>query len=157
MIRVLTPIAIPLFFMWYPPFHRLLSLKVVLVLKRLIYRVHHFRNVHFVKTLPNIGRPLFDCSREASSWITSQCSTRMLSLMRRMSAAIQFTGRPKSEKRPCTITKSPSATIVPGSYLSVVGRLLMRLNSHNDRARYERYVECSQETNSVRPLRSPVC
>src|SRR6266851_1716915 len=126
--RVLTPIAIALLFIGYPPFHRLRSPKVVLVLKRLIYRVHHFRNVHFVKTLPNIGRPLFDCSRDASSWITSQCSTRMLSLMRRMSAAIQFTGRPKSEKRPCTITKSPSATIVPGSYLSVVGRLLMRLN-----------------------------
>src|SRR5712671_5841124 len=141
--RVLTPIAIPLFFMWYPPFHRLLSLKVVLVSKRLIYRLHHFRNVHFVKTLPNIGRPLFDCSRDASSWITSQCSTRMLSLMRRMSAAIQFTGRPKSEKRPCTITKSPSATTVPASYLSVVGRLLMRLNRPPDRARYERYVECS--------------
>src|SRR5258708_692816 len=29
------------------------------------------RNVHFVNTSPNIGRPLFDCSREASSWITS--------------------------------------------------------------------------------------
>src|SRR6202521_4862736 len=124
--RVLMPIAIALFFIGYPPFHRLRSPKVVLVLKRLIDRVHHFRNVHFVKTLPNIGRPLFDCSLDASSWITSQCSTRMLSLMRRMSAAIQFTGRPKSEKRPCTITKSPLATIVPGSYLSVVGRLLMR-------------------------------
>jgi hypothetical protein len=53
----------------------------------------------------------------------------MLSLMWRMSAAIQFTGRPKPENRPCTITKSPSATIVSGSYLSVVGRPLMRLNS----------------------------
>src|SRR6266851_5428292 len=62
--RVLTPIAIALLFIGYPPFHRLRSPKVVLVLKRLIYRVHHFRNVHFVKTLPNIGRPLFDCSRE---------------------------------------------------------------------------------------------
>ncbi len=42
--------------------------------------------------------------------------------------AIQFTGRPMPENRPCTITKSFSATIVPGSYLSVGGMLLMRLN-----------------------------
>src|SRR6267378_5702932 len=39
MIRVLTPVAIALFFICYPPFHRLRSPKVVLVLKRLIYRV----------------------------------------------------------------------------------------------------------------------
>src|SRR5229473_1819103 len=39
MIRVLTPIAIALFFIGYPPFHRLRSSKVVLVLMRLIYRV----------------------------------------------------------------------------------------------------------------------
>src|ERR1700747_2488370 len=31
--------------------------------------------------------------------------------MRTMSAAIQFTGRPKCENRPCTMTKAPSATI----------------------------------------------
>src|SRR5882762_1540648 len=36
--------------------------------------------------------------------------------MRRISAAIQFLGRPFPEKRPWTITKSPSATITPGSY-----------------------------------------
>src|SRR5437899_11379159 len=48
--------------------------------------------------------------------------------MRTISAAIQFTGAPKSLNRPCTITKSPSATIVPGSYFNVGGRLLMRLN-----------------------------
>jgi len=40
---------------------------------------------------PNIGRPLLDCSRVASSWSTSQCSTKIPSLTRRMSAAIQFT------------------------------------------------------------------
>src|SRR5580692_7937379 len=39
MIRVLTPIAIALFFIGYSPFHRFRSPKVVLVLKRLIYRV----------------------------------------------------------------------------------------------------------------------
>src|ERR1700730_10804541 len=39
MIPVLTPIAIALFFIGYPPFHRLRSPKVVLVLKHLIYRV----------------------------------------------------------------------------------------------------------------------
>src|ERR1700732_3794756 len=36
--------------------------------------------------------------------------------MRTMSAAIQFLGSPVPEKRPWTITKSPSATINPGSY-----------------------------------------
>jgi len=73
-----------------------------------------------------------DCSREASSWITSQCSTRTPSWMRRMSAAIQFTGWPEPENRPCTITKSFSVTIVPGSYFSVGGMLLMRLNRPSD-------------------------
>src|SRR6266849_3642148 len=76
---------------------------------------------------PNMGRPLLDDSRVASSWITSQCSTRIPLSMRRISAAIQLTGWPKSENRPCTITKSPSATIVPGSYFNVGGRLLIRL------------------------------
>src|SRR5262249_25840389 len=47
---------------------------------------------HLLKLSPNMGRPLFDCSFVASSWITSQCSTRMPSSIRRMSAAIQFTG-----------------------------------------------------------------
>ncbi len=42
--------------------------------------------------------------------------------------AIQFTEAPKPLNCPCTITKSPSATIVKGSYFSVAGRLLMRLN-----------------------------
>src|ERR1700682_5311407 len=49
-------------------------------------------NTHLVNESPNIGRPLFDCSCVASSSITSQCSTRVPSLMRTMSAAIQFTG-----------------------------------------------------------------
>src|SRR4029077_9361383 len=39
MIRVLTPIAIALFFIGFPPFHRLRSPEVVLSLKRLTYRV----------------------------------------------------------------------------------------------------------------------
>src|ERR1700692_3337234 len=47
---------------------------------------------------------------------------------RTISAAIQFTGAPKPEKRPWTITKSPPATMTPASYFSVGGRLLMRLN-----------------------------
>src|SRR5580692_11272009 len=75
----------------------------------------------------NMGSPLFDCCFVASSCIISQCSTRIPSLMRRMSAAIQFTGCPNPENRPCTITKSPSATIIPGSYFNVGGRLLIRL------------------------------
>jgi hypothetical protein len=33
--------------------------------------------------------------------------------MRKMSAAIQFAGPPNPENRPCTMTKLPSATIVP--------------------------------------------
>jgi hypothetical protein len=33
-----------------------------------------------------------------------------------------------SLNRPCTITKFPSATIVPGSYFNVGGMFLMRLN-----------------------------
>src|SRR5713101_6793150 len=82
---------------------------------------------HLPNVSPNIGRPLFDCSCVTSSSITSQCSTRRPSLMRTMSAATQFTGWPKPVNRPCTITKSPSATIVPGSYFSVGGILLMSL------------------------------
>ena len=46
------------------------------------------------------------------------CSAIIPSLMRMMSAVIHFTGWPKPEIRPLTITKSPS---VPGSYLSVGG------------------------------------
>jgi len=51
--------------------------------------------------------------------------------------AIQFTGAPKPLNRPCTITRSPSATIVP-SYLNVGGRLWMRLNRPSRPGRYER-------------------
>ena len=54
--------------------------------------------------LPNIGRPLLDRSWVASSWMTSQCSTRIPSSMWRMSAAIQFAGAPNPEKRPWTMT-----------------------------------------------------
>jgi Integrase core domain len=50
------------------------------------------------------------------------------SWMRRISAAIQFTGAPKSENRPWIITRSPSDTIIPGSYFSVGGMLFIRLN-----------------------------
>jgi hypothetical protein len=40
-----------------------------------------------VKLSPNIGRPLFDSARAASSWRTSQCSANTPSAMRTMSAA----------------------------------------------------------------------
>jgi hypothetical protein len=43
-------------------------------------------------------------------------------------ATIQFTGSPMPEYRPWTMTKSPSATNTPGSYLSVGGVLLTKLN-----------------------------
>ena len=66
--RVLTPIAIALFFIGYPLFHRLLRPKVVLVLKRLIYRLHRFRNVHFVKTLPNMESAIAHCTAGIGIW-----------------------------------------------------------------------------------------
>ena len=46
---------------------------------------------------------LFDSASDASSSITSQCSTRTPSTTRTMSAAIQFFAAPKPENRPCTI------------------------------------------------------
>src|ERR1700736_4203071 len=64
---------------------------------------------------PNMGRPLCDSSRVASSCSTSQCSARRRSAMRTMSTAVEFRGRPVPEKRPWTITNSPSATIGPAS------------------------------------------
>src|SRR5205814_9480480 len=48
---------------------------------------------------PNIGRPLRDCSRLASSWMTSQCSASTPSSMRTMSATTHATG-PKPLNRP---------------------------------------------------------
>jgi len=83
---------------------------------------------HLLKSSPNIGSPLFESCFVTSSSITSQCSTSIPSWRRTISAAIQFTGRPNFENRPCTMTKFPSATIVPGSYSRVGGRLLMRSN-----------------------------
>jgi hypothetical protein len=41
-------------------------------------------SVHSPNLPPNMGSPLFDDSREPSSWITSQCSIRMPSSMRRI-------------------------------------------------------------------------
>src|SRR6266567_8114585 len=46
----------------------------------------------FGKLSPNIGSPLFDPSRVASSWITSQCSASWPFSMRTMSTTIQATG-----------------------------------------------------------------
>src|SRR5712664_3145131 len=89
---------------------------------------YHTAGVSLGNASPNIGRPLRDCSREASSWMTSQCSTMTPPSIRRMSAAIQLTGAPNPENRPWTMTISPSATIIPAWYFSVAGRLLMRSN-----------------------------
>src|ERR1700722_2845405 len=85
-------------------------------------------HLYFGKVFPNIGAPLFDCSSVASSWITSQCSTSIPSSMRTISAAIQFTGSPRSLNRPCTMTKLLSAMMIPGSYFSVGGVLFIRSN-----------------------------
>ena len=51
-----------------------------------------------VNASPNIGLPLLDCTCVASSWMTSQCSTRIPSCIRRMSAAIQFAYASNPEK-----------------------------------------------------------
>jgi hypothetical protein len=56
---------------------------------------------------------------------------------------VQFTGRPKPENRRWTMTKSSSATIRPGSYLRVAGRLLMRSNSPSRPGQYGRCAEYS--------------
>src|SRR5882672_1811971 len=53
---------------------------------------------HSLNLSPNMGFPLLDCASVASSSMTSQCSTRRPSLMRTMSAAIQFAGWPCPEK-----------------------------------------------------------
>src|SRR2546422_568960 len=76
---------------------------------------------------PNIGRPLLDSACDASSSTTSQCSTSIPSTTRTKSATIQFFACPKPEKRLCTITNSPSATICSWSCLKVGGMLLIRL------------------------------
>jgi hypothetical protein len=41
---------------------------------------------------------------------------------------VQFFDLPVFENRPWTITQSPSATIVPGSYLKVTGELRIKSN-----------------------------
>src|SRR5437879_2478263 len=64
--------------------------------------------------------------------------------MRRMSAAIQLFGRPCPEKRPWTITKSPSATITPGSYFSVAGALLIRLQDLLYQEKRAAHVGCEE-------------
>jgi hypothetical protein len=50
------------------------------------------KDARSLKSAPNMGRPLFDSAREASSSITSQCSTSTPSAMRTTSTAIQFFG-----------------------------------------------------------------
>jgi hypothetical protein len=45
------------------------------------------------KVSPNIGRPLRDWVRSASSWMTSHCSASLLSAMRTMSTTTQLIGR----------------------------------------------------------------
>src|SRR5436305_7097768 len=61
---------------------------------------YHTAGVSLGNASPNIGRPLRDCSREASSWMTSQCSTMTPPSIRRMSAAIQLTGSSESRESP---------------------------------------------------------
>jgi hypothetical protein len=66
----------------------------------------------------------------------------------------QFTGASKPLNRPCTITRSPSATIVPGSYFNLGGMLLMDRTGLRAQGRYERCVEGSWATRIVLRLRS---
>ena len=56
------------------------------------------------KVSPNMGSPLWDWERVASSWMTSQCSASSPSATRTMSVTIQLVGWPIWEKRPCKIT-----------------------------------------------------
>jgi len=56
------------------------------------------------KTIANIGSPLADWARVASSCRTSQCSAELAVLERMTSAAIQAEGRPLPEKRPYAMT-----------------------------------------------------
>ena len=58
---------------------------------------------------PNIGRPLRDCSRVVSSWMTSQCSASTPSSMRTMSATTHAAGWPIPLNRPWRMTKSSVA------------------------------------------------
>src|SRR6266436_6497456 len=61
---------------------------------------------------PNIGSPLFEAARVASSWMTSQCSARTPFSRRTTSTTIQLgVPAPRPEKRPCNIKKSPFAKI----------------------------------------------
>jgi len=111
---------------------------------------------NFGNVFPNMGAPL----STALLWLRpeSHPNARQVSVLdAQISAAIQFTGAPKPLNLPCTMTKSPSATINPGSYLSVGGMLLMRSNRPSRPVRYERCVECSAGTSNARPLRNPVC
>src|SRR6266478_1896979 len=57
-----------------------------------------------VKLSPNMGSPLLEDSRLASSSMTSQCSARRSFSILTISAAIQATGGPCPEKRPWTMT-----------------------------------------------------
>src|ERR1700676_1473714 len=71
--------------------------------------------------VPNIGRPLTDVSRVASSSMTSQCSAKTPFSRRTISTTIQFAGRPRPVMRPCSISRFPSAKIALFSYRIVSG------------------------------------
>src|SRR4030095_14288729 len=51
---------------------------------------YHLNSLFLGNSLPNMGSPLFDCSFVASSWITSQCSSKMPSFIRITSTTTQF-------------------------------------------------------------------
>src|SRR4029077_12219904 len=77
---------------------------------------------------PNIGRPLTDVSRVASSSMTSQCSAKRPFSRRTISTTIQFAGKPRPVMRPCSISRFSSAKIAPFSYRIVSGTDLINPN-----------------------------
>ena len=81
------------------------------------------------KALSEHRKPAFDFSCGASSCKTSQCSASTPSALRTMSAAIQLRGDPIAQRRPCTMTKSPSATLTWFTYRAPSGRLLKSLKA----------------------------
>jgi len=84
------------------------------------------RRTLFRELLANMGRPLLD----SACWLRLglRPSAREKRVLDTKYVGYNPVRRRAPEYRPWTITKSPSATTLPGSYFRVGGRLLMRLN-----------------------------
>jgi len=76
------------------------------------------------KRSPNIGRPLRDCSRVASSRMTSLCSASTPILHAHDAATTHAAGRAIPLNRPSRMPKAPAAAATWFSYRSVAGKPL---------------------------------